>query len=61
MKNIAKTAALAWRYLWSRPLAAALNLLLLALGLAAITLVLLVSTQIYTLALRDALPISRGH
>ena len=46
MKNIAKTAALAWRYLWSRPLAAALNLLLLALGLAAITLVLLVSTQL---------------
>ena len=46
MKNIAKTAALAWRYLWSRPLAAALNLLLLTLGLAAITLVLLVSTQL---------------
>ena len=37
---------MAWRYLWSRPLAAALNLLLLALGLAAITLVLLVSTQL---------------
>ena len=46
MKNIAKTAALAWRYLWSRPLAAALNLLLLTLGLSAITLVLLVSTQL---------------
>ncbi len=46
MKNIAKTAALAWRYLWSRPLAAVLNLLLLTLGLAAITLVLLVSTQL---------------
>lgn len=46
MKNIAKTAALAWRYLWSRPLAAALNLLLLTLGLAAITLVLLVSNQL---------------
>lgn len=46
MKNIAKTAALTWRYLWSRPLAAALNLLLLTLGLAAITLVLLVSTQL---------------
>ena len=46
MKNIAKTATLAWRYLWSRPLAAALNLLLLTLGLAAITLVLLVSTQL---------------
>ncbi len=37
---------MAWRYLWSRPLAAALNLLLLTLGLAAITLVLLVSTQL---------------
>jgi putative ABC transport system permease protein len=37
---------LSWRYLWSRPLAAALNLLLLTLGLAAITLVLLVATQL---------------
>lgn len=37
---------LSWRYLWSRPLTAALNLLLLSLGLASITLVLLVSTQI---------------
>ena len=32
MKKYSKTAALAWRYLWSRPLAAALNLLLLAPG-----------------------------
>lgn len=46
MKNIAKTATLAWRYLWSRPLAAALNLLLLTLGLAAITLVMLVAAQV---------------
>lgn len=46
MKNIAKTAALAWRYLWSRPLAAALNLLLLTLGLAAMTLVMLVAAQV---------------
>jgi hypothetical protein len=37
---------LSWRYLWSRPLAAGLNLLLLTLGLAAITLVLLASHQL---------------
>ena len=37
--------AIAYRYLWSRPLATALNLLLLALGLASITLVLLVAEQ----------------
>ncbi len=41
-----KTLFLSWRYLWSRPLAASLNLLLLALGLASITFVLLVSQQI---------------
>ena len=41
-----KTIALSWRYLWSRPLAAALNLLLLSLGLASITFLLLVSHQI---------------
>jgi hypothetical protein len=46
MKNIASLAALAWHYLWSRPLAAVLNLLLLSLGLASITLVLLVSAQV---------------
>lgn len=46
MKNIAKNAVLAWRYLWSRPLAAALNLLLLTLGLAAMTLVMLVAAQV---------------
>ncbi|NPC57258.1 ABC transporter permease [Caenimonas soli] len=40
------TIALAFRYLWSRPLAALLNLLLLTLGLAAITFVLLTSEQI---------------
>jgi putative ABC transport system permease protein len=40
------TVALAWRYLWSRPLAAALNLLLLSLGLASMTFLLLVSHQI---------------
>lgn len=46
MKNVAKLARLSWRYLWSRPLAAVLNLLVLTLGLAAITLVLLVATQL---------------
>ncbi len=40
-----KIIAIAFRYLWSRPLAAALNLLLLSLGLASITLVLLIATQ----------------
>ncbi|WP_431095583.1 ABC transporter permease [Polaromonas aquatica] len=47
MKIIAtNTIAFAWRYLWSRPLAATLNLLLLTLGLASITFLLLVSHQI---------------
>jgi len=47
MKTIASsTIVYAWRYLWSRPLAAALNLLLLTLGLASITFLLLVSHQI---------------
>jgi putative ABC transport system permease protein len=41
-----KTIAFAWRYLWSRPLSAALNLLLLTLGLASITFLLLVSHQL---------------
>lgn len=36
----------AWRFLWSRPLAAGLNLLLLTLGLASISFVLLVNHQI---------------
>ncbi|RZJ15178.1 MAG: ABC transporter permease [Haliea sp.] len=40
------TLALSWRYLWSRPLAAALNLLLLTLGLASISFLLLLSHQI---------------
>ncbi|MGP1682079.1 MAG: FtsX-like permease family protein [Giesbergeria sp.] len=39
-------ARLSWRYLWSRPLAAALNLFLLSLGLATITLVVLVAAQL---------------
>jgi len=41
-----KTLAFAWRYLWSRPLGAALNVLLLALGLASITFLLLVGHQL---------------
>ena len=41
-----KLLSLSWRYLWSRPLAASLNLLLLALGLASISFVLLISQQI---------------
>ena len=38
--------ALSFKYLWSSPLAAGLNVLLLALGVASITLVLLTSSQI---------------
>ena len=40
-----KIVAIAFKYLWSRPLAASLNLLLLALGLASITFVWLTSEQ----------------
>ena len=48
-----KIIAFAWRYLWSRPLAAALNLLLLSLGLASITFLLLVSHQLSNAFERD--------
>lgn len=48
-----KTIALAFRYLWSRPLAALLNLLLLTLGLASITFVLLVGEQVSRSFQRD--------
>ena len=41
-----KTLVFAWRYLWSRPLGAALNVLLLSLGLASITFLLLVAHQL---------------
>ncbi len=41
-----KTLAFAWRYLWARPLGAALNVLLLSLGLASITFLLLVAHQL---------------
>lgn len=48
-----RLASLAWRYLWSRPLVSALNLLLLSLGLAAVSFVLLVSEQIEAGVQRD--------
>ena len=48
-----KIIAIAWRYLWSRPLAAALNVLLLTMGLASITFLLLISHQINTAFDRD--------
>ena len=41
-----KTLSLSWRYLWARPLAALLNVLLLGLGLASITFLLLVAHQV---------------
>ena len=41
-----KTVAFAWRYLWSRPLGAVLNVLLLSLGLASITFLILVGYQL---------------
>ena len=41
-----KTILLSWRYLWSRPLATSLNLLLLTLGLAAMTFLILASYQV---------------
>ena len=48
-----KMVAIAWRYLLARPLAAALNLLLLTLGLGSITFVLLVGTQLDRVFERD--------
>lgn len=48
-----KTIFFAWRYLWSRPLGAALNVLLLSLGLASITFLLLVSDQLNNAFERD--------
>ncbi|MFC3685164.1 ABC transporter permease [Hydrogenophaga luteola] len=38
--------SLSWRYLWSRPLSTALNLLLLTLGLASIAFVLIAQHQV---------------
>jgi len=43
----------AWRYLWSRPMGAALNVLLLSLGLASITFLLLVGHQLSRAFERD--------
>lgn len=43
----------AWRLLWAQPLTAALNLLLLTLGLACMGFVLLVSTQLERSLTRD--------
>jgi putative ABC transport system permease protein len=41
-----KTLLFAWRYLWARPMGAALNVLLLSLGLASMTFLLLVGAQL---------------
>jgi len=46
-------AALAWRYLWARPLVAGLNLALLALGVAAMVFLLLVGAQVERSLQRD--------
>ncbi len=48
-----KTLFFAWHYLWSRPLGAALNVLLLGLGLASITFLLLVGHQLSRAFERD--------
>lgn len=48
-----KLVALAWRYLWARPLVAALNLTLLALGVAAMGFVVIVSEQVERSVQRD--------
>ncbi|MBT9501303.1 MAG: ABC transporter permease [Burkholderiaceae bacterium] len=50
---MSRLIALAWRYLWSQPLTAALNLLLLSLGLGAISFVILVSEQVEQAVTRD--------
>lgn len=48
-----RLAALAWRFLWARPLVAGLNLALLALGVAAMSFVVLVSEQVERAVQRD--------
>jgi len=48
-----KTLFFAWRYLWARPMGAALNVLLLSLGLASITFLLLVGAQLSKAFERD--------
>lgn len=46
-------ARLAWTYLWARPLVAALNLAMVALGVGAVVLVTLVAEQLEHRAQRD--------
>jgi putative ABC transport system permease protein len=46
-------ATLSWRYLWSRPLATTLNLLLLTLGLASMAMVLIARDQVERAFERD--------
>lgn len=53
MKALAGLLRLSWTYLWSRPLATVLNLLLLSVGIASITLVVLVSEQVEAAFDRD--------
>jgi len=48
-----KLLALAFRYLWARPLATVLNLVLLTLGLASVTFVVLVGEQVDRAFRRD--------
>lgn len=48
-----KLLALAWRYLWARPLATVLHLVLLTLGLASICFVVLVTAQVDRAFQRD--------
>ena len=48
-----KTLAFAWRYLWSQPLTALLNLLLLSLGLGAMSFVIVVGEQVEQAMRRD--------
>jgi putative ABC transport system permease protein len=48
-----RLVALAWRYLWARPLVAALNLALLALGVGAMSFVILVTEQLERTMQRD--------
>jgi len=48
-----RLVALAWRWLWSQPMVAALNLVMLALGFGAMVLLALVSEQVEEQARRD--------